>query len=594
MTCLLDEIFAGIEPVNKRATCDTLDDALRLISLSDVIAVDVETTGLDQRRDKVRLIQLAGSPYSSVVVDVFRYPILPILMALKGKMIIAHNAIFELGWFWQAGMRNLPECICTMLMAQVLESGTGDSCSLEACMNRYLNKTINKELQKSDWSGNLTPEQIEYARNDAECLFRLFQELSRLIEEAKLAKIVDIELRSLPAFTWMSQTGVPIDSRLWTDLAVKTEKESKELSAKLDRIAPIKGQMGLFGESTELWNWDSPKQVKEAFEKAGIKCSMTVKEHEVESTADAVLATINHPLANTLRDYREKSTLVKMFGKSWLANVSDDGRIYPQWFQMGTDTGRTACKSPSGKGGQMQQMPRNSAYRECFRATPGKVIVKTDYSHLQMRIAAKFAKDKRLYEIFKENRDPHIETAQALLSKKEVTKGDRQIAKSANFALVFGASAEGLKIYAKTNYGITFTDSEAINHRANFFRAYPGLANWHSQIRQGKCTETRSHLGRRRLLGKWSTDNDRANSPVQADEADGIKTAFALLWERRNQCPNARPILFVHDELCFEVPQQEAEQCRTWMEAAMMEAMEPILYPIPCRVESKIVSSWGG
>ena len=112
------------------------------------------------------------------------------------------------------------------------------------------------------------------------------------------------------------------------------------------------------------------------------------------------------------------------------------GRLYADWRQIGTVTGRTSCSAPN-----CQQLPRDEVdgrkvYRCAFVAPAGKVLVRADYATLQMRIACRHAKDVALLKVFRGDGDPHTATAKGLLGKEVVTKADRQVAKSANFGLL--------------------------------------------------------------------------------------------------------------------------------------------------------------
>src|SRR5262249_55573746 len=120
-----------------------------------------------------------------------------------------------------------------------------------------------------------------------------------------------------------------------------------------------------------------------------------------------------------------------------------------------------------------------------------------------------------------------------------------------------------------------------------------GLARWHERTRKAHASETRDTLGRRRLLHPYASDTERLNSPVQGDEASGSKAALALLWERRAECPDARPVLFNHDEICVEVSKEQAEEAKAWLVGAMTDGMQPLLHPVPCAVEARVVSTWG-
>src|SRR4030095_9620137 len=108
-----------------------------------------------------------------------------------------------------------------------------------------------------------------------------------------------------------------------------------------------------------------------------------------------------------------------------------DGRLYAAWKQIGAGaSGRMSCKKPN-----LQQLPRDPRYRRCFVAPPGRVLIKADYSQIELRIAAKITNDKRMLDAYRTNEDLHTLTVRALLGKAEVTKADRQWAKAVNFGL---------------------------------------------------------------------------------------------------------------------------------------------------------------
>lgn len=244
-------------------------DVLRFIAGAGVLGLDLETTGLNPRTDRARLLSLANGK-QALVLDLFEHPnaVPSILDALKGKILIAHNAAFDLGFLWHLGLTDLPECVDTWLLSMLLNAGadgfgfggTGYN-GLAACALRHMNVTLPKELQASDWSGPLSIEQIEYARRDAEVLPPLMRQLEKEIDKAGLHGAADIELRALPAFVWLAQSGTPFDQDAWISLAARAAQRKADLTARLDAAAPQKGQDGLFGP-VEFWNWDSPAQVK--------------------------------------------------------------------------------------------------------------------------------------------------------------------------------------------------------------------------------------------------------------------------------------------------------------------------------------------
>ncbi len=401
----------------------------------------------------------------------------------------------------------------------------------------------------------------------------------RGLDQLGLTRVSDIELRALPAFVWLRMNGVPFDQPAWEDLAALAAQEKARLGAELEKVCPQKGQTGLFG-ANDAWNWDSPQQVVDVLNQLGCKIS---------SSVDHVLATLNHPAVAVLRKHREQATLLKMYGLNWLEGADiQAGRVYADWRQIGTATGRTSCKRAN-----FQQIPRDKRYRKCVKAPPGRVLVKCDFSTLQMRIAAKWAKDQRLIDIFKRGLDPHTETAKFTLGKDKPTKDERQIAKSQNFGLLFGMGAEGLQVYARTTYGVSFTLDQAKQLREKWFVAYPGFGRWHQETKRAQARESRCTSGRRRVFHQHTPDTERLNTPVQGDESDGLKLALALLWERRTQCPGAFPVLAVHDEIVVESDEERSVLAKNWLEDCMIQGMTPWLDPVPVAVESKVLGTWG-
>jgi DNA polymerase-1 len=240
----------------------------------------------------------------------------------------------------------------------------------------------------------------------------------------------------------------------------------------------------------------------------------------------------------------------------------------------------------------MQQLPRGD-YRRCIVAPPGRVLVKADYSQIEMRIAAKISGDHLLLDAYQRGDDLHTSTARQVLGIVEVTKEQRQLAKALNFGLLYGMSAKGFRKYANSQYGLTLTDVEARRYRDAFFRSWTGLATWHRRVRSQQTTETRTLAGRRRLLDDKALDTHRLNTPVQGTGADGLKLALALISERRHELPSAFPVLAVHDEIVIEADEDQADAAASWLKAAMIDAMTPLIEPVPVVVDVKIGQSWG-
>src|SRR5262249_39676455 len=158
-------------------------------------------------------------------------------------------------------------------------------------------------------------------------------------------------------------------------------------------------------------------------------------------------------------------------------------------------------------------------YRACFQAPKGRLLVKADYSQLQLRIAAKVAHETRMLEEYNHGEDLHKLTARQITGKTDVSKADRQLAKAVNFGLLFGLGAKALRGYARSNYGLDLTPEQAKQYREAFFVTYPGLAKWHRRAGHSQALECRTLAGRRRLLDSKTPFTHRLNTPVQGTEA---------------------------------------------------------------------------
>ena len=407
--------------------------------------------------------------------------------------------------------------------------------------------------------------------------------------------------------------AIRVDTTAWSAITRDWLNELRILEEQLQDWAAgiFPTAVGLFSEDAPYAptvNWRSPSQVRHVFAGLGM---------ELPDTRDETLAAIRHPLADRLRQYREKTKLISAFGSNWLRDYVSDGYVRPQWRLLGAESGRMSCVRPN-----LQQIPREAEYRRCFIAREGHRFIKADYSQIELRLAAKVAGEKRMIEAFAQGIDLHALTASRLLDKplSRVEKADRQVAKAVNFGLLYGMSPRGLREYARANYGVELSEAEAKQAHRSFFKTYPALKEWHERLTAEleRCGpegvyEARTLSGRRRFLPAYKAGRpnscryapnltEAANFQVQGLAADGLKQAMALMWQRRGDCPGATatheveavPVLFVHDEVVIEVPEERAEAAREWLIGCLKDGMQPLAEEVPIEVEAVIAISWGG
>jgi DNA polymerase I-like protein with 3'-5' exonuclease and polymerase domains len=556
-------------------------EAVRLALADDaLVGLDIETTGLDPRTDRVRLLSLAVPTTDSGVfvhlVDCFAVDPRPLFDALAGCRLVAHNAAFDLSFLMRLGFE--PGAVDdTMLLSQLLDGTRRPKGyhGLAECANRHLGRTLDKAEQKGRWSGELTPEQLRYAADDAEVLLPPHRELTGKIVETGQARAAEIETRALPAVAWLSSCGVGFDGDAWTALAAEAKAEAETLADRLDKEAPARpGALPMEG----TWNWDAPADVKEALGLLGV---------ELDGTDDDALAAAAHPFAALVRQYRSAAKLASTYGPAWAKRALDGGRLYAGWRQLGCATGRMASASPN-----LQNLPGDIRYRRCFAAPPGRVLVKADYSQIELRIAAKVTGDAALLDAYARGDDLHKLTARRMTGKAEVTKEERRLAKPVNFGLIYGLGVPSLRRKAKAEYGTELSEEEGRRYRDAFFAAYPGVARWHTRIKRERAMETRTLAGRRALVEADGFFGGKANYVVQGTGGDGIKQALALLWERRSECPGAFPVLVVHDEIVVEADAEQADAAKAWLTRAMVDGMQPLIAPVPVEVEAAAGPTW--
>src|SRR5829696_7918394 len=383
-----------------------------MAGLNDVtlVALDLETTGLNPRNDSIRLLSLAIND-ATYIVDCQQVNPAGIFPILVDRTLIAHNALFDLGFLSSLGFE--PGKVAdTMIISQLLYAGSKveplkrgqTSHSLDSVVKRELGLELDKTQQCSDWSVTLTPEMIEYAAKDVEVLLPLYEVLKAKIEAAGLTYIAEIEHRALPAVVWMSSAGVSIDVDGWREHARKIEVDAERLENELKVLAPEHPE-------GKVWNFGSPQQVRKVAKLLGV---------DLPDTKDETLALFakEHDFIATLRNYRKASKLASTYGAGWLENgYHKDGRIYASWRQLRAATGRMACDHPN-----LQNIPRSGPLRCYIRAPEGRTFVVADYSQIELRIAAKISGDKEMLSAYAEGRDLHMLTAQSLTGKEEVSR----------------------------------------------------------------------------------------------------------------------------------------------------------------------------
>jgi len=565
-----------VEPSDRVTVRDvtSLKQVLAPLQKSRIMAIDTETTGLDPSSDRVRLIQIAIPDHPVVIVDLFHLgqDLDPLRELLESHhQIILHNAKFDLKFLYHLGFKFNGMLFDTMLAEQLLTAGTKvKGYGLVDLARHYLEEALPKDEQTSDWSGELTIDQLQYAARDAEVLLRLHAILEHLLKSAKLEETANLEFAIIPTVMEMELNGMCLDRDQCDNLC-------RHLSIDKDKLEVI-----LHKELGEI-NLNSPKQLLKAFRTKGLK---------FRSTKRTILDkyTERYPPIHDVIKYRKLVKLIQ-FAKKLPKHVhSETNRIHPEYRQIGAVTGRFSCANPN-----LQQIPRDKRFRSCFVAAPGHKLVIADYSQIELRVAAEISKDSNMIEAYQNGEDLHRLTASLITDKpmEEVTKEERQAAKAVNFGLMYAMNYHTLRDYAKSTYGVEMTREEAKYFYWRFFDGYPGLAAWHSEVYLSDQRETRTLSGRRRSWTNETVLAEVLNTPVQGSAADIMKKALSMLPQDLNGT-NAKIIGSVHDEIILEVSEAQTDIVAKILKDTMEEAGRHFLKTVPVVADVNISDNWAG
>lgn len=390
------------------------------------------------------------------------------------------------------------------------------------------------------------------------------------------------------AVLWsMERTGVCVDTGLLA-------QESAALATRIDRIE--EKITVLAGEAV---NPASPKQLAHIlFEKLALPVKKKTS-GGTPSTSEEVLAelALDYPIAEQILEYRKLTKLKNTYTDKLPSMVdATDARVHTTFGQATAVTGRLASSEPNLQNIPVRT-PEGRRVRAAFVAKAGCVIVSADYSQIELRLMAHLSGDKRLIAAFTAGDDVHRATASEVfgVALDAVTNEQRRMAKVINFGLIYGMSAFGL---AK-NLGIDRTSAK--RYMDEYFARYPGVARYMETARREAVEKgfVRTIWGRRLWIPELKSPNaqvraaaERAaiNAPVQGSAADVIKRAMIAVdaWIRKEKL-KTRLILQVHDELVFEVPEDEIDRVKEAVPRLMAGVAH---FEIPLLTQVGVASNW--
>ena len=592
---------------------------LKRLRTAHSLAFDTETLQLQPEEGKLRLIQLGCfSSRTIVVIDCFElersdWNYLEEFFSSTNRYWLAHNAVFDIGWLQEHDIHLNGFVRCSMIASRLLTNGIPQTKhGLDALAKRQLGMYVSKEQQKSDWGAEiLSKEQLAYAAKDIEVLLELDQILDQKLRNAQLTRAYVLECRALPAMAQMWRTGLPWNKEELHQCRIDYEDDIKQLGdefiRELDNDLPSgkklprnedgsfnlrakdQGSIRLGTKKYAGFNIKSSKQLLEKLELI-LKYTPVNNDGKPSVAKDALKnCAADSPTIQTLITWKRREKRRQMV-ESIQDKMSDDGFVRASYMQLGADTGRMSSIKPNN-----QQIPRDSEFRQCVQAPKGWKIVDADFSQMELRLAAALAKDKNMTAAFQRGEDLHDYTAAQMGC-------DRQIAKSANFGLLYGAGAEGLRKYAGSS-GVVMSTEEAVKIRDNWLTTYSGIRDWQREMNylsrsteDDEWPETRVPVSnmRRFLKGDLNRTTVRCNTPIQGAGAAILKCALGNLWTQVKEAgeDKVRIAAAVHDELILLVKEDIAEEWAEILKTTMEKAEAKWLGNVPALAEVSIGDKW--
>lgn len=563
------------------------------------LAFDVESTGNNPFGDCMVGISLCRETGKAVYIPMRHSggPNLPQAADLLRGVLedpavakIGHNLKFDMLMLKNEGITVAGQLYDTMVASYLLNPNRQNH-SLEEVGLEYLHHRKRPFLEvlgkRASFADVPLDEAVPYAAEDAALAMELKNILFPALEEQKLSDLYfNIEMPLIRVLADIESAGVKIDIPLLHDLSKELERELDTLQASIYRIA---GQE---------FNINSPKQLgKILFEDLGLKPGKKTKTGFSTSVDVLEELALTHELPAEILNYRTLYKLKATYIDTLPTLVMPaTGRVHTSFNQTVTATGRLSSSDPN-----LQNIPVRTDWgtriRKAFIAEKGHVLLSADYSQIELRILAHLSHDKGLMQSFQDSVDVHSRTASELFHKPvpEITPDERRFAKTINFGVIYGMSAFGL------SQALGIAPKEAAEFIHHYFATHSGVKAYIERTLESAREDgyVMTMLGRKRQISEINSSNVNirqgaeriaTNTPLQGTAADLIKVAMIRIHDLlRTKNLRSRMVLQIHDELLFEVPEDELEIMQKLVRREMEHAMN---LSVPLKVDMGWGKNW--
>jgi len=609
------------EPAIDRSLYETVADEAALARWIDAIrarglvAIDTETDGRDCVSARLVGISLATDPNKACYIplehggdDMFaeRPPQLDAALVLERlKPLLEDEAILKIGhnlkYDWVVFARRgimLAPYDDTLVMSFNLDAGGLNSHALDDLAKKHLDhecisfKSLCGTGQKQITFDKVPVDRAtEYAAEDADVALRLWHRFRPRLAFEKVTRVYELVDRPMVSVIGgMEQSGVRIDRAVLSELSAAFNTQIADLEARIHAEADgpftigspqqlgeiLFGRMGLSGgRKGKSGTWSTDQNELERLEREGV------------------------PIARLVLEWRQLTKLKSTYTDALQEQVNKTtGRVHTSYSLSGAQTGRLASTDPN-----LMNIPIRTEIgrriRDAFIADPGFVMMAADYSQIELRLAAHMCDVPELKAAFAAGEDIHNRTAQELFGA--VDRDTRARAKTINFAILYGISRWGLAQRLET------TPEEAQSIIDRYFERFPGIRAYIGETlthaRETGFTTTlfgrKTHFPRLRSNvqhERQGAERAAINAPIQGTAADIIKRAMARMGPAlaAEGLGEVRMLMQVHDELVFEVPENDVDRARDVVRRVMESAAEPaVKLSVPLGVEVGVGPNWG-
>ena len=609
----------------------SMEEAIKYLQKQTILSVDTETEGMDFTCKKMIMFQI-GDGTNQYVIDTRSESIEPLRSILESKKIIKilHNAKFDYKFIKKWANIELAGIYDTFLVERILHCGKrGPKYGLKDLVLNYLGKELDKEprnkfvnLQGAPY----TDVQIQYGAKDVEYLIQLRELQLPQIAEKKLEQVVDLECKAVLAFADIEYNGLEIDREAWLNLDKRNADKAKEYFDDLDnaviqdprlqRFVLVYIQGDLFTDQKELRkvgvNWDSPKQVLEVFKEL-IPNLENVNGKELYKHR-------NYGLVSKYVRYKEYMKLCTSYGKPFFKYLKGDGMVHTNFHQI-LDTGRVSSSHPN-----MQQIPADNSFRNCFIAPEGWSFVSSDYTSQELNVIAFGSKDPVWIQALEDGQDLHSVCAELVYKQKwsEAAEDDcayvrgkvkcecpqhqtlRNNVKAINFGLAYGMGPHKL---ADT---LQISKDQATKLIEEYFKAFPSIKGFLERLgnfgKQYGYIKTFPPFNRKRWFSTWypkiwnnkssmmeigSIERASKNTPIQGASADMTKLALIYIHEyiKENNIP-VKMVMTVHDQIDTICNNSYTKTWKKKMTELMEKAAKVVVTNGLLKADTNISKTW--